>query len=66
MHGLIFCGALYFLPAIIAAVRHTHNTAAVLLLNIFLGWTVVGWFVALLMAIFSAPRWAYYYPRRWY
>ncbi len=65
MHCLIFMGALYFLPAIIAAARHTHNSVGILLLNIFLGWTVVGWFVALLMAMFSMPRWAYYYPHRW-
>ena len=65
MHFLIFLGAFYFLPAIIAAVRHTHNTAGILLLNIFLGWTVVGWFVALLMALFSAPSWANYYHRGW-
>jgi hypothetical protein len=65
MHFLIFFGVLYFLPAIIAAVRHTHNSAGILLLNIFLGWTGVGWFVALLMALLSAPRWAYYYHRGW-
>lgn len=65
MHCLIFMGALYFLPAIIAAVRHTHNSGGILLLNIFLGWTVVGWFVALMMAMFSTPSWAYYYPHRW-
>ena len=65
MPCLLFFGALYFLPTIIAAVRHTHNTAGILLLNLFLGWTVVGWFVALMMAIFSIPGWASYYPHRW-
>ena len=59
MHFLIFGVGLYFLPAIIAAVRHTHNSTGILLLNLFLGWTMVGWFVALLMAIFSdAGLWA--------
>ncbi|MGO8757649.1 MAG: superinfection immunity protein [Terracidiphilus sp.] len=65
MHFLIFFGALYFLPAIIAAIRHTHNSTGILLLNIFLGWTVVGWFVALLMALFSMPYYAYSYRRGW-
>ena len=46
MHFLIFAFALYFAPAIIAGVRHTHNSTGILLLNLFLGWTVVGWFVA--------------------
>ena len=66
MH-LIVAIAFYFLPAIIAAARHTHNSTAILLLNFFLGWTVVGWFVALLMAICSAPDWFYhhYYRRGW-
>ena len=65
MHVLLFGGLLYFLPAIIAALRQTHNATGILLLNIFLGWTVVGWFVALLLALFSAPCWAYYYHRGW-
>lgn len=65
MHFLIFSVGLYFLPAIIAAVRHTHNSTGILLLNIFLGWTIVGWVVALLMAIFSAPYYACYYRREW-
>lgn len=65
MHFLIFLGALYFLPAIIAALRHTHNATGILLLNIFLGWTVVGWLVAFLMSICSMPCQAYYYRREW-
>ena len=65
MHFLLFTGALYFLPAIIAAVRHTHNLTGILLLNIFLGWTIIGWFVALLMALFSMPYYAYCYRRGW-
>ena len=65
MHFLLFCGFVYFLPAIIAAVRHTHNATGILLLNLFLGWTGVGWFLALLMALFSSPCWTYYYRRGW-
>jgi hypothetical protein len=66
MHFLIFGFGLYFLPAIIAGVRHTHNSTGILLLNLFLGWTMVGWFVALLMAIFSMPYYVpYYYRRGW-
>jgi hypothetical protein len=65
MHFLIFVIGLYFLPAIVAALRHTHNATGILLLNIFFGWTVIGWFVALLMAIGSAPSYVYYYRRGW-
>lgn len=63
MHGLLFCLGLYFLPAIVAAMRHTHNSGGILLLNIFLGWTFIGWIVALIMALTSAPR--YFYYRGW-
>lgn len=65
MHFLVFGIGLYFLPSIIAAVRHTHNAMGILLLNLFLGWTVVGWLVALLMAICSMPYYACYYRRGW-
>ena len=65
MHFLIFGIGLYFLPAIIAAVRHTHNATSILLLNIFFGWTVIGWFVVLAMAICSAPYYVYFSRRGW-
>jgi len=66
MHFLIFGLAFYFLPAIIAAVRHTHNATGILLLNLFLGWTVVGWCIALVMAVGSMPYCAYHYHRGWW
>ncbi|HEX3660500.1 MAG TPA: superinfection immunity protein [Acidobacteriaceae bacterium] len=63
MAGLIGVG-LYFLPSLIAMARRTHNATGIFVLNLLLGWTVIGWVVALLMAIFSAPR--YPYPPQWY
>jgi hypothetical protein len=39
----------YWLPTLIAAIRH-QNTPWVWLVNTFAGWTVVGWFAALIMA----------------
>ena len=42
--------ALYFLPAIIAALREHNNAGAILVLNLFLGWTVLGWVLALVWA----------------
>lgn len=41
----------YFLPAIIAFSKNRHNKSAVLILNIFLGWTFIGWVVALVWAV---------------
>jgi hypothetical protein len=65
MHFLIFSFVLYFVPAIVAAARHTHNSTGILLLNIILGWTVIGWFVLLIVALCSTPYYAYYYHRGW-
>ena len=41
---------LYFLPSFIALVRGKRDTLAIFLLNLFLGWSVVGWIVALVWA----------------
>lgn len=40
----------YFLPWAIAATRGRSNAGAVGLINFLLGWTFVGWVVALVMA----------------
>ena len=40
----------YFLPAIVAKMRGHHNAMSIFLLNLFLGWTFVGWVVALVWA----------------
>ena len=40
----------YFLPTIIACCRGKKNSAAIFLLNLLLGWTFIGWVVALVWA----------------
>jgi hypothetical protein len=40
----------YPLPAAIAFNRGHHNTLAISVLNVWLGWAVIGWFVALVWA----------------
>ena len=52
---LILSIALYFLPTIIALIRKKRNTVAILLLNFFLGWSLVGWVIALVWASTSDP-----------
>ncbi len=39
--------ALHFLPTCIAVVRKTSNRKKVFMMNLFLGWTFLGWIVAL-------------------
>ena len=41
---------LYFLPSIIAGLRGHHNTAAIFVLNLLLGWSFIGWVVSLVWA----------------
>ncbi|MFM0200935.1 superinfection immunity protein [Paraburkholderia fungorum] len=41
---------LYLTPAMIADAREREDAFAVTMVNILLGWTVVGWFAALLWA----------------
>src|SRR3989304_4920555 len=43
--------ALYFLPTIVALSRRGPNSGSVTLINLLLGWTVIGWLVALAMAV---------------
>jgi len=50
---LLFVAGLYLLPTIVAVVRLHHQTLAIFLLNMFLGWSALGWVVAL---IWSATR----------
>ena len=41
----------YFLPTIIALARRQRNSLAIFLLNFFLGWTFIGWVVALVWSV---------------
>jgi Superinfection immunity protein len=41
----------YFIPAIIAFARNKKSRVAILALNFFLGWSIVGWVVALVWAV---------------
>jgi hypothetical protein len=44
----------YFLPSFIA--RHCRSFAAIFLFNFFLGWTFVGWIIALIWSVLAEPR----------
>lgn len=45
--GFVF----YFLPAIIAFARSKRDAMSILVLNFFLGWTAIGWVIALVWAL---------------
>ena len=42
---------LYFLPTLIAFLRKHKNKLAIFLLNLLLGWTVLGWVASLIWSV---------------
>ena len=68
--------AFYLLPWAVAATRNRNNVGVIALINLFLGWSIVGWVVALVMACGSdrpmvlvqttyAPPALAYPPQQW-
>jgi len=53
MTFLILSAVLYFLPTLLA--RHKEDFMGIFLVNLLAGWTVIGWFIALIWAC-SAER----------
>ncbi len=49
----VFWVGVYFIPAAVAVSRDVPNAGSVVVINLFLGWTLVGWVVALAMAVRS-------------
>lgn len=45
----------YFLPSIIAVFRAKPSWFAIFILNLLLGWTIIGWIVALIWALTANP-----------
>lgn len=48
--------AAYFLPSLIAGIRDHRNRGAICLVNALLGWTFVGWVVALVWACMNPTK----------
>lgn len=53
--GLLFLIVIYFLPWIVAYQRDHHQCNSIGLLNLFLGWTFIGWVISLVWSV-SAVR----------
>jgi hypothetical protein len=56
MSFVLFLVVMYWLPTIIAVARQAQSALGVAMLNFFLGWTVIGWVVALIWALGAANR----------
>ncbi len=48
---IIFVKYVYFLPTNIASSKKHKNTGSIFALNLFLGWTLLGWVIALAIAL---------------
>lgn len=54
--NVVVAALFYFPPTIVAWLRQHPNRVSILLLNLFLGWTVIGWIVALVWSASSIKR----------
>ncbi len=54
--GIIILLAGYFLPSIIALSRGHKDAAAIVAVNLFLGWSVIGWFFSFIWSLSNAKR----------
>jgi hypothetical protein len=48
--AFLFVLVLYFVPSIVAIARKITHQGSVVVINVFLGWTFIGWVIALAMA----------------
>lgn len=53
LFGLVFGVCILFLPTGVAMIRNHPNKLAIFLVNLFLGWTFLGWVAALVWACSS-------------
>jgi hypothetical protein len=47
---------IYFLPTLIAAAKAKKNGLGILTLNLFLGWTFIGWVIALIWSVMHEEK----------
>lgn len=47
---ILIGSVVYFLPTIIAIKRSRYNADLIFVINLFLNWTIIGWFIALVLA----------------
>ena len=56
--AFLFLAATYLLPTLIAIARKHPDRLPLILVNIFAGWTLLGWAVCMIWAIFGGRgRW---------
>ena len=53
---LIILVIIYFIPSLVAVLTKTRLFLAVLVINLFLGWTFIGWVISLAMAFMGCEK----------
>jgi hypothetical protein len=61
---ILLFGIVYFMPWLIGLNRGVNSLIALLLVNLFLGWTVIGWIVCMIWAVAGQTRSQDEYYRR--
>jgi hypothetical protein len=56
LFGLIIMLTIYFIPALVARYRQHQQTLAIFMLSLLLGWTGIGWMLALIWACTAVQR----------
>ena len=56
MEFLVLAGLVYFAPAIVALSRSHMSAGAIVVLNLLLGWTALGWIIAIVWAFTGNTR----------
>ena len=59
LSGIFMAGfgmSLYFIPSLVAKYRLHQQSLAIFILNLFLGWTCLGWVIALIWACTAVAK----------
>jgi len=49
--GILLLIVVYFIPMIVALMRNHRNKVSIIVVNILLGWTFIGWVIALVWSL---------------
>lgn len=54
--AVLVTSCVYLVPSVMAASRRHRHIGPIIALNIFLGWTIIGWMIAFGWALMNSAR----------